>query len=440
MGLLKFKGGVHPYDGKEFSRNKPIRDLMPGSELAFLLSQHIGAPAKPCVAVGDHVLAGQKIADAGGFVSAAIHSSVSGTVKAFEKRKNATGDMVDAVIIENDGQYTKAVSSPLRSLDDADKKEILRRITDAGVVGMGGAGFPTAVKLQPKEPDRLDHILVNGSECEPYLTSDYRIMVEHPELVVGGLRCMLKLFDNAVGWICIESNKPEAVKAMRKAAENEPRMEVKVMKTKYPEGAERCLIYAATGREINSKMLPADAGCVVDNIDTVVAVYRAVMLGEPLTERIFTVTGDAVRDPQNIRVKVGTPYSEIVDAAGGFLSEPEKMISGGPMMGFAIYDLNVPVTKTSGAITCFLKDPVSKHDETACINCGRCLHGCPEHLMPCKLADYAEHGDAENFEKYNGLECVECGSCSFQCPAKRPLAAEIKSMRRTVMADKRKKG
>lgn len=439
MGLLTFKGGVHPYDGKEFSRNKPIRDLQPGKELAFLLSQHIGAPAKPCVAAGDHVLAGQKIADAGGFVSAPIHSSVSGTVKGIEKRKSAVGDMVDAIIIENDMQYERAQFSPLASLDDADKKEIIRRITDAGVVGMGGAGFPTAVKLQPKEPDKLDHILVNGSECEPYLTSDYRIMIEHPDYIVKGLRCMLKLFDNAVGWICIESNKPEAVKTMTKAIEGEPRMAVKVMKTKYPEGAERCLIYAATGRSINSKMLPADAGCVVDNIDTVVAVYKAVMLGEPLTDRIFTVTGDAVRDPQNIRVKVGTPYSEVIDAAGGFTSDPEKIISGGPMMGFALYDLNVPVTKTSGAITCFLHDTVSKLEETACINCGRCVRGCPEHLMPCKLADLAEHGDAEKFEAMNGLECVECGSCSYQCPAKRPLAAEIKSMRRTVMANKRRK-
>ena len=365
MGLLTFKGGVHPYDGKDFSKNKPIRNLQPGKELAFLLSQHIGAPAKPCVAVGDHVLAGQKIAEAGGFVSANIHSSVSGTVKAIEKRKSAVGDMTDAVIIENDGQYSKAEFSPIASLNDADKKEIIRRITEAGVVGMGGAGFPTAVKLQPKEPDKLDHILVNGSECEPYLTSDYRIMVEHPEMVVEGLRCILKLFDNAVGWICIENNKPEAIHIMSSAVKDEPRMEVKVMKTKYPEGAERALIYAATGRKINSKMLPADAGCVVDNVDTVVAVYKAVMLGEPLTDRIFTVTGDAVRDPQNIRVKVGTSYSELIDAAGGFVEEPEKIISGGPMMGFALYDLNVPVTKTSGAVTCFLSYAVSKTDETA---------------------------------------------------------------------------
>ncbi|HUM83311.1 MAG TPA: electron transport complex subunit RsxC [Lachnospiraceae bacterium] len=439
MKRLTFTGGVHPYEGKELSKDKPITEVRPGKELVFLLSQHIGAPAKPCVAVGDRVLAGQKIAEAGSFVSAPVHSSVSGTVKAFEKRKNAVGEMAEAVIIENDGQYEKVRYNPAESLESLSKEEIINRIKEAGVVGMGGAGFPTHVKLSPKEPDKLDYVLVNGSECEPYLTSDYRRMIENPEWIIAGLKCILRLFDNAKGYICIEDNKPDAISRMQSLTANEKRIEVKTVMTKYPEGAERCLINAVTGRKVNSSMLPADAGCVVDNIDTVVAVYKAVMLGQPLTERIFTVSGDAVKDPRNLSVKVGTSYNELIEPAGGFIGKPEKMISGGPMMGFALYGLDVPVTKTSGALTCFLHDDVSKEKETACISCARCVNGCPARLMPCKLATFAEHHDTEKFLEYYGMECVECGSCSFQCPAKRPLAADIKSMRRTILANRKKK-
>lgn len=439
MGHLTFIGGVHPFDGKSLSKDKPITDVLPGKELVFLLSQSIGAPSKPCVSVGDHVLEGQKIAAAGGFVSANLHSSVSGTVKSFEKRKNALGELADAIIVENDGKYEEVQYQPLASLEKAGKEEILARIKEAGIVGMGGAGFPTHVKLSPKEPDKLEYVLVNGSECEPYLTSDYRRMVEHPEWIVKGLLCMLKLFDHAMGYICIEDNKPEAVKIMQEAVQGESRIEVKVVQTKYPEGAERSLIYAVTGRCVNSSMLPADAGCIVDNIDTVTAIYKAVMLGKPLVSRIFTVSGDAVKNPRNFSVRVGTSYQEMIEPAGGFKAEPEKIISGGPMMGFALYDLNIPVTKTSGAITCFLKDEVSAEKETACINCGRCLKGCPARLMPCKLATFAENRNEEKFLEYYGMECVECGSCSFQCPSKRPLAADIKAMRRTILANRRKK-
>ncbi len=438
MALYTFKGGVHPHDGKEFSKDMPIMDLKPGKELVYLLSQHIGAPAKPCVAKGDRVLAGQKIAEAGGFVSAPIHASVSGTVKAIEKRKNAVGDYVDAIVVTNDEAYEHVPEEAPLSLDDLDRDTILARIREAGVVGMGGAGFPTHVKLSPKAPEKIEYVLVNGAECEPYLTSDYRCMLEYPEQIVEGLKCILKLFDNAEGVICIENNKPEAIKVMEEAVKGEKRIRVAVMMTKYPEGAERCMIDAITGRKVNSKMLPADVGCVVDNIDTVIAIQEAVIQGKPLTRRIFTITGDAVKNPRNYAVPVGMSYQEIIDDAGGFKSQPEKLISGGPMMGFALYDLDIPVTKTSGAITCFLKDVVSEAKETPCINCGRCVRGCPARLMPFKLCDYAEHGDMEKFDEAYGLECVECGSCSFSCPAKRPLAANIKAMRRTLMASKRK--
>lgn len=439
MGLLTFKGGVHPFEGKELSMDKPVEELKPGKELVYLLSQHIGAPAKAIVNKGDHVVVGQKIAEAGGFVSAPIYATVSGTVKSLEKRKNATGGYVDAIVVENDEQYesTTFVEADPESLS---REEILDRIREAGVVGMGGAGFPTAVKLAPKDPSTVDHILVNGSECEPYLTSDYRMMLEKPEMIVEGLKIMLKLFgDNCKGVICIENNKPKAIEIMKKAVEGVDRVSVAVVKTKYPEGAERSLINAVTGRFVNSKMLPADAGCVVDNVGTVMAVYDAVKNGKPLMYRVFTVTGDAVKDPRNFLVRIGTPYRELVEAAGGFTAEPEKIISGGPMMGFALADLDVPVTKTSGALTCFLKDEVSRVHETACISCGRCLNVCPARLMPTKLAELAEAGDEEGFESFDGLECVNCGSCSYTCPAKRPLAANINMMRQRVLANKRKK-
>ncbi len=441
MRGFTFKGGVHPYDGKEISMNAPIEDLLPGNELAFLLSQHIGAPAKAVVKKGDTVLKGQMIAESGGFVSAPIYSSVSGTVKGIEKRRNALGDQVDAIIITNDGEYQEVSYSPIGSLDELSKEEIIKRVQNAGVVGMGGAGFPTHVKLSPKDPNAIDHILVNGCECEPYLTSDYRCLLEQPDRILEGLLAMLKLFDNAKGVVCIEDNKPEAIKVMEEKvnALGNPRISVAVVQTKYPQGAERCLINAITKRELNAKMLPADVGCIVDNVDTLIAIRDAVYLGKPLTSRIFTLTGDAVKNPRNYHVQIGMSYQEIIDEAGGFKEEPEKIISGGPMMGFALFSTDVPVTKTSGAITCFTKDMVSRSKSTACIHCGRCLNGCPERLMPFKLSDLAEHNERDEFLKLNGLECVECGSCSFQCPAKRPLVQNIKAMKRTIMADMRKK-
>lgn len=439
MGLLTFKGGVHPYDGKELSKDKPIKAVDPKGDLIYLMSQHIGAPAKPVVSVGNRVLVGQMIAEAGGFVSAPVHASVSGTVKAFGKQRNAVGDMVDCIIVENDGLYEEVEYEPLASLDRAEKSEVLDRIRKAGVVGMGGAGFPTHVKLAPKEPDKIEYCLVNGAECEPYLTSNYRRMIENPEWVVEGLKCMLKLFDSAAGYICIEDNKPDCVRKMEALVKDESRIQVKVLQTKYPQGAERSLIYATTGREINSSMLPADAGCIVDNIDTVVAIYKAVMLGEPVVRRIVTVTGDAVKEPQNFDVCIGTNYTELLEHAGGFTCDPEKVISGGPMMGNALYDLNIPIIKTSSSVLCLKEDQVTKYDQTACINCGRCVAACPAHLVPAQLANFANIKDEERFLKYDGMECCECGSCSYACPAKRPVTQIIKSMRRLVLANRKRK-
>ena len=438
MAFLTFRGGVHPYDGKELSKEKPVRELLPGKELVYPLSQHIGAPAKPIVAKGDHVLAGQKIAEMGGFVSANIHASVSGTVKEIKKVRNNVGSMVDAIVVENDEKYETVEFQKADSLEALSKEEILERIKEGGVVGMGGAGFPTHVKLAPKEPEKIEYVLVNGAECEPYLTSDYRRMLEQPEWIIGGLKCILKLFDNAKGYICIEDNKPDCIAKISEMVKNEPKIEVQTLKTKYPQGAERCLIYAVSGREINSSMLPADAGCVVDNIDTVCAVYRAVMAGEPVMDRIVTVTGEAVADPCNFKAKLGTSFADLLEAAGGFKQPAKKIISGGPMMGFAMFDYHVPVVKTSSAMLCMTEDDISEKEPTACINCGRCVNACPARLVPSRLATYSEHGQAELFEKHYGMECVECGCCSFVCPAKRPLTQSMRSMRKMVMANRRK--
>lgn len=439
MLRFTFRGGIHPDDGKAMSKDKPIREVLPKGELVYPLSQHIGAPAKAIVAKGDHVLAGQKIAEAGGFVSANIFASVSGTVKAIEARLGVAGGMQESIVIENDGLYEEVEFSPERKLADISGKEIIEIIKEAGIVGMGGAGFPTHVKNMPKDPSAIDHIIVNCAECEPYLTSDYRRMMEEPEKIVGGLQAAMKIFDGrAKGVLAVEDNKKDAAAKLREAAKGIPDIEVVELKTKYPQGAERQLIFAVTGRQINSSMLPADAGCVVNNCDTIHAIYEAVHFGRPVMKKVMTITGNAIKEPQNLRVRTGTNFRELIEEAGGFTSEPEKIIAGGPMMGIPLISLDVPVVKTSSAILCMTKDEVAACEETACINCGRCVSVCPGRIIPAKLADYAKRHDKESFEKANGMECCECGCCSYICPAKRPLTQYIKSMRKMVLADRKK--
>ena len=438
MAKMTFVGGIHPYDGKELSKDKPIQDILPGDELVYPLSQHIGAPAKEIVAKGDRVLAGQKIAEGSGFVSAPVYASVSGTVKAVEPRRVVTGDMVMSIVVENDGLYEDVGFYPLAPLEKLSREEILDVIREAGIVGMGGAGFPTHVKLSPKEPKKIDYVIVNCAECEPYLTSDYRRMLEEPDKLIGGLKIILKLFDNAHGILAVEDNKPDCIALLRQMTKDESGISVKALKTKYPQGSERSLIYAVAGRRINSTMLPADVGCVVNNVDTVVAVYRAVVEGRPLMERIVTVTGDAVANPRNFRVRIGTSYREVLEAAGGFATEPEKIVCGGPMMGISMFDLNVPTTKTSTALLGFTKDEVAAMEPGPCINCGRCVDVCPGRIIPRKLADYAERFEEQAFLDNYGMECCECGCCSYICPAKRPLTQEIKSMRKIQLAKRKK--
>ncbi len=439
MAKPTFVGGVHPYSGKELTMDKPIKPVLPKGDLVYPLSQHIGAPAKPVVAVGDSVLTGQMIAEAGGFVSAPIYATVSGKVKAIEPRRLATGGMCQSIIIENDGKYDAVEMKPSKPYEEMSAQDKIEAVRNAGIVGMGGAGFPTAVKFAPKEPEKIEYVIANCAECEPYLTSDYRRMIEDPEQLIGGLKIAVSIFPNARGILAVEDNKPEAIAKLEELTKDEDKITVKALQTKYPQGGERMIIHACTGRDINSRMLPADVGCIVDNVDTLCAVYRAVMRGEPLMERIVTITGDAITDPCNYRVRIGTNYKELIDAAGGFVKEPAKIISGGPMMGFAVFDLDVPTTKTASAMTCLTEDVVAELAPSACINCSRCVDVCPEHLIPKNLADAVEHNEEEKFLHQYGMECIECGSCSYICPARRQLAQLIKGMRKIQMGKMKKK-
>ena len=438
MKLLTFKGGIHPDDGKQLAKDKKIVSILPKEELVYPLSQHIGAPAKPVVKAGDRVLKGQKIAEAGGFVSASIFASVSGEVKGIEKRFNPSGAKVDSIVVENDFQYEEVSYLPVKPLEEMTKEEIIDRIKEAGIVGMGGAGFPTHVKLSPKEPEKIDYVIANCAECEPYITADYRRMLENPEELISGMRVVLSIFPQAKGVFGVEDNKPDCIEKLRKLTEKESRMEVKALKTKYPQGAERQLIFATTGRAINSSMLPADAGCVVDTVETMIAIHTAVVEGKAVTERIVTLSGDAVKEPGNFKVLFGTNHQEVIEAGGGFKNPPEKIISGGPMMGFAMFTTDTPITKTSSSILGFTKDEVKANEPTACINCGRCVEVCPSRIIPSRLADLAERHDEEGFKKLEGLECIECGSCSYVCPAKRQLKQSIGTMRKIALANRKK--
>lgn len=436
--MFTFRGGIHPYDGKDISKDRPIVNYLPKGEMVYPLSQHIGAPAEPVVEIGERVLVGQLIAKENGFVSAPIYSSVSGTVKAIGPRRVITGDHVNSIVIENDHQYEEVEFTPNPDYMNLSKEEKIALVKKAGIVGMGGAGFPTFIKLSPKEPDKIDYVIANCAECEPYLTSDYRIMMEEGQKLVEGLRIELSLFDNARGILAVEDNKPDCIKILKDLTVSDDKITVIPLKTKYPQGSERHLIYATTKRAINSDMLPADAGCIVNNVDTICSIYQAVAEGKPLMKRIVTVTGDCIKNPTNFRVPIGTNYHELIDEAGGFIKEPEKIVSGGPMMGFAIFDLDVPATKSSSALLCLSHDDVAHANETACINCGRCVEVCPGRVIPSKLADFAQNNDKEQFQKLNGMECCECGCCSFICPAKRQLTQSIKSMRKEILADRRK--
>ena len=431
--MLSFRHGVHPDEKKGLSKDKAIRIIKPSDILVFPMQQHIGAKAKPCVKVGDNVLLGQIIGEADGAMSANVLSTVSGKVTAIEDRLSVSGQKVECIIIENDGKDDAIKGYGVeRDFNSLTNDEIIKIIKDAGIVGLGGACFPTHVKLTPKEPGKIDYLLVNGAECEPYLTSDYRLMMEETETLIKGLQCMLKLFPNAKGLICIEDNKKDAYEKITNACSSIANIETALLKTKYPQGGERQLIYATTGRKINVSMLPADAGCLVDNVDTVISIGNAVCKSIPLLRRIMTLSGDAFNETANVNVRFGTSYKDVVTAIGGFKKDPEKLISGGPMMGLPIISLDIPVSKNSSALLAFIKDPLSKMRETNCINCGRCVDACPINLVPTRMYKAAKASNYEEYIKLNGLECINCGCCSYVCPARKPLTPYFSYMKGAV--------
>lgn len=427
MKLKSFKKGVHPYGGKELSKDCEIKSIAAGSVLVYPLSQSIGAPAKAVVSVGDRVLKGQLIAEAGAFISAPIYSSVSGVVKKIEKRLVTNGSMVESIVIENDNS-DEAVSGfgEPRNVERLTQDEIIDIIKESGIVGLGGAGFPTSVKLAPKNPLDIDTLIINGAECEPYLTSDYRLMLEKSDEIIKGIKAVLKLLPNAKAVIGIENNKDDAIKILEDKVSAEEKISVQPLKTKYPQGGERQLIFAVTGRKLNSKILPADKGCIVINTASCYAIYEAVYLSMPLIHRVMTITGEAVNSPCNVDVPLGMSHSEVLEACGGAQDDVVKFISGGPMMGMAMSTLDIPVVKTSSSILAFSKDDVAMLPQSACIHCGKCVAACPEILVPQMMCKSIKTNDYERFADLGGMECMECGSCTFVCPAKIPLTQMFK--------------
>ena len=438
-----FRGGVHPKEHKELSRDIPLRWFDPKGDLVYPLSQHIGKPAKAVVKKNDPVLVGQCIAEADGFVSAPICCGCSGKVKAIEKRRIISGALAECIVIENDGQYTPVEGMGVeRDLADLTNKEILECVQKAGIVGLGGAGFPTHVKLSPKNPDAIRYVIANGAECEPYLTCNDQLMREFADDIVAGLELILRLFPNAEGVIGIEQNKPEAIAAMQKACAGKARVRVLPLQTKYPQGGEHNLIKVIAGADYPVAKLPADMGCIVDNVGTIYAIWRAVRFNEPLFSHCFTLTGDAVKNPGNYIIRDGTSLAEVIEASGGLKDGVtlKKALAGGPMMGFAISDLSAPAQKTTNGLTLLSEDgaEIALLKQTACLRCGRCTTVCPTGLLPELMAAAAQKGDYERYEKtLYGLECVACGSCSYICPAKRPLTETFKAVKAEIMARKR---
>ncbi len=415
----RFFGGIHPHDGKELAKGAPI-ETMP--------------PCKPCVKIGEMVKRGQKIATTEAFLHADIHASVSGKVKKFEN---------GAIVIESDGEDAWADGLPLdRNWHAMSKDELLAAVKDAGIVGMGGATFPAFVKLAPKKP--VDVLILNGAECEPYLTADDRLMREEGDRVAEGARILAKILGVKRAVVAIEDNKPEAADAMRAAVqkaeatgadEGLPKIEVVQLPTRYPQGAEKMLIYAITGREVPLGGLPMDAGTVVQNVATAAAIYDACAHGIPLIERITTVSGDAIRTPKNLRVRIGTSYQAAIDYCGGFSETPDKVLAGGPMMGRAQERLDVPITKGSSGILALTRKLTEHGPELHCIRCGRCVQACPMGLIPSMLSILGQRKDiVKARDDYGVMNCVECGCCTYVCPAKRNIVQYIRATKGAVKA------
>lgn len=436
---LTFKGGVHVPHSKELTEKKALEYAKEPSIVYIPLHQHTGAPCEPIVNVGDRVKVGQKIGQSQAFVSAPVHSSVAGTVKSITTITTPTGINATCVVIESDGtNEMDETIKPKGSLEQLSSKEIIDIIKEAGITGMGGAGFPTHVKLSPPPEKKIDTVIINGAECEPFLTSDHRLMLEMPEKIVFGLKAIMKALNVERGFIGIENNKMDAVDTLKAVIKPQDNIQIVTLKAKYPQGDEKRLINATTGRKVPSGGLPMDVSCVVNNVSTAKAVAEAILEGKPLYERVVTVTGNGVNEPRNLIVKIGTLFQEVINQAGGFNGVPGKVIMGGPMMGLSQFSTEVPVIKGSGGILVLTEKEAAAQKVSQCIKCGKCIEACPVHLQPLFISAYALKSDFQGAEKYGALDCVECGSCSFICPAKRPLVESIRLAKREVLAKRKK--
>ena len=431
-----FKGGLHIEDRKELTNRVHSVSLPDCLEHIFPLRQHIGAPLTPLVKVGDEVKVGQKIADSDSFMSVPVHSSVSGKVTAIRHRLHPSGEKIDAIFVENDMQYT--VHEDVRPIDNymsMSKEDMLGIIRDKGLVGMGGAGFPTFIKLNPKQ--KIDYLILNGAECEPYITSDNRRMVEYSKEVILGTRIAMRVLGLKKAYIGIEENKPDCKEALLAALGGNSDIEIKMLKTKYPQGSEKHLIKAITKRSVPSGKLPADVGCVVMNVDTAYDLWNAFEKGMPVVRRIVTVSGDCVKNPCNFEAPTGVPIEFLFEAAGGFTRAPQKVICGGPMMGTAQYNLKPPTVKTTSSVLAIADIDKVFSSETPCIRCGKCVSHCPMRLMPLNLNLYSRNKNYEMAEKYNITDCIECGLCSYICPSKRNLLQHIRVGKQAVISMQR---
>ena len=438
---FKFKGGVHPDYNKELARGKVIEQMPCPPELVVSMSQHLGAPAKCVVKPGDYVVRGQLLGERNGFISVPVHAPASGLVKSVEPRLGPSGAKAPAVVLDT---TAPAPSSPiphppsLVPLDwrTASRDELLARVNDAGICGMGGAGFPTSVKLSPPPNKRCEYLIVNGAECEPYLCADFRLMVERAERVRVGVEILRKILGGCAVRLAVEANKPEAIAALEKAfADVEGNVEIVVLPVLYPQGSEKHQIYATVGRVVpEPPALPIDVGCVVENVGTVAAVADAVEKGEILLSRVTTVSGDAVAEPKNVEAPLGTKYADLVAFCGGEKERPAKVISGGTMMGFAVPSLEIATTKTTSGLLLLSPKRVFQYSSQACVNCGRCVRACPMNLNAAEIAKAVEADDVKSAEDAHVMSCIECGACTFQCPAYRPITQLCRRAKNSIRA------
>ena len=432
-----FFGGIHPKYNKEMSTQVTTFHTINPKILVIPMQQHIGAPCTPLVKVGDHVLRGQKIGDGEG-LCVPVHASVSGTVIAIEPRPHTSGRMVNAVVIENDFQDTtvpgQGMDTPLESLD-ADT--VLHAIREAGIVGMGGAAFPGNVKAV-SSMGHIDTLIANACECEPYITADDSLLRTNPEQVLEGMMILRQVLSPERVVLAVEDNKAEAIEKVRALLKDFPHIELAVLPPRYPQGAEKHLIQSLTGPEVPPAQLPVSVGCAVFNVSTFAAIYRAVRLGLPLTQRIVTISGEAIAEPQNFIVRIGTPFHDLIEVAGGLNEKTERVISGGPMMGFAQSDLSVPVIKATNSILCLLKDRNGAAENPVCLRCGKCVSVCPMRLQPLYMYRFTNAGRVDQLERLNLLDCIECGSCAFTCPGKLPLVEVFRKGKQLVREAKAK--